>query len=223
MSPDTPETPGNQIRPLSRASFILIVDDNPQNIKVLGSIIGNAGYEVAIAMKGDDALIMIEKESPDLILLDIMMPEMDGYEVCRKIKSNPATRDIPIIFLTARRETDDLLKAYEAGGVDYVTKPFDARELLMRVKTHVELKLAREEIKTLTGIIPICVSCKKIRDDKGFWNQVESYISKRTDAAFSHGLCPTCEQTLYGDSEWYQKKNQLTEAKDQNEKRTPEE
>lgn len=207
MPLDEPENKKPPINAVPKATFILIVDDNPQNIKVLGSIIGNAGYEVAIAMKGEDALLMMEKEPPDLVLLDIMMPEMDGYEVCRKIKSKPATRDIPVIFLTARRETEDLLKAYEAGGVDYVTKPFDGRELLMRVRTHVELKLAREEIKTLKGILPICVSCKKIRDDQGFWNQVESYISKRTDAAFSHGLCPECEKTLYGDSEWYQKKN----------------
>ncbi|MBU0992759.1 MAG: response regulator [Proteobacteria bacterium] len=190
-----------------RSPLILIVDDNPQNIKVLGTIIGKAGYEVAIAMKGKDALLMLEKETPDLILLDIMMPEMDGYEVCAHIKSNKKTCDIPVIFLTAKRETDDLVRAFNVGGVDYVTKPFNANELLMRVRTHVELKLAREEIRTLKGIIPICANCKKIRDDKGFWDQVETYITKHTEAKFSHGLCPVCEKNLYGDKEWYHKKH----------------
>ena len=186
-----------------RLSLVLIVDDNPQNIKVLGNIIGKAGYDVAVAMKGTDALQLLETDLPDIILLDIMMPEMDGYELCSKIKANPKFKEIPVIFLTAKRETDDLVRAFNVGAVDYVTKPFNAMELLMRVRTHVELKQAREEIKTLKGIIPICASCKKIRDDQGFWNQVETYISNRTDAKFSHGLCPACERELYGDKSWY--------------------
>ena len=196
-----------------RLSLVLIVDDNPQNIKVLGNIIGKAGYDVAVAMKGKDALQLLETDLPDLILLDIMMPEMDGYELCSRIKANEKTREIPVIFLTAKRETDDLVRAFNVGAVDYVTKPFNATELLMRVRTHVELKQAREEIRTLKGIIPICANCKKIRDDKGFWNQVETYISNRTDAKFSHGLCPACERELYGDKIWYANRMKREQSK----------
>ncbi len=188
---------------ISEKSLILIVDDNPQNIQVLGNIIENGDYELAIATNGEDALDLLQVEKPDLVLLDIMMPEMDGYEVCKKIKENKKTKDIPVIFLTAKRELDDLIKAFNVGGVDYVTKPFNADELLARVKTHVELKKAREEIQTLRGIIPICASCKKIRDDKGFWNQVETYIANRTDVQFSHGMCPDCNEKYY--SKWYER------------------
>jgi DNA-binding response OmpR family regulator len=179
--------------------MILIVDDNPQSIKLLGSVLDARGYATAVATNGMEALKFLENETPDLILLDIMMPGMDGFEVCSSIKKNKNAREAPVIFLTAKREIDDLVKGFEVGGVDYVTKPFNSDELLMRVKTHLDLKKAREEIKRLKGIIPICSNCKKIRDDKGFWEQVETYIASHSDAEFTHGICPECTEKLYGD------------------------
>jgi DNA-binding response OmpR family regulator len=179
--------------------MILIVDDNPQSIKLLGSVLDARGYATAVATNGMEALKFLENETPDLILLDIMMPGMDGFEVCSSIKKNKNAREAPVIFLTAKREIDDLVKGFEVGGVDYVTKPFNSDELLMRVKTHLDLKKAREEIKRLKGIIPICSNCKKIRDDKGFWEQVETYIASHSDAEFTHGICPECTKELYGD------------------------
>ena len=180
-------------------SLILIVDDNEHNIQVLGNIIEESGYDVAVSMSGPDALQFVHDEKPDLVLLDVMMPQMDGYEVCTRLKADESTRDIPVIFLSAKRETDDLIRGFDVGGIDYITKPFQGAELLVRVKTHIELKKAREEIKTLRGIIPICASCKKIRDDKGFWSSVETYIESQSDATFSHGVCPDCAEELYGD------------------------
>jgi DNA-binding response OmpR family regulator len=180
-----------------RKPLILLVDDNPQNLQFLGELVEKNGFECALATSGAQTLDFAQREKPDLILLDLMMPEMDGYEVCRKLKARPLTRDIPIIFLTARTESEDIVKGFEVGGVDYVTKPFQAAELLARVKTHVELKRSREEIKVLRGIVPVCASCKSIRDEKGVWQRMEAFISRRTEAQFSHGLCPDCMQKLY--------------------------
>ncbi|MBU2515581.1 response regulator [bacterium] len=184
---------------------ILVVDDNTQNLQFLGNLLSKSNYELAIAQNGELALEFLEKEIPDLILLDVMMPGIDGYEVCRRLKKNHKTRDIPVIFLTAKSEVEDLVKGFEVGAVDYVTKPFNSLELLARVKTHVELKRAREEISSLQGIVPICAQCKKIRDDEGYWKQLESYIESHTDAQFSHGICPECSDKLYGEMEWYKK------------------
>lgn len=126
----------------------------------------------------------------DLVLLDIMMPEMDGYEVCKKIKSDSAKKHIPVIFLTARAETDDIVKAFATGCSDFVTKPFKAPELLARIKKELELKMLR-------GLIPICSYCKRIRDDDGYWNQLETYISNHSEAQFSHGICQECMDEYY--------------------------
>lgn len=178
--------------------LILIVDDNPQNIQVIGNVIADEGYDTGVAMNGREALTFVQKQAPDLILLDIKMPGMDGYDVCEILKKEESTQNIPVIFLTAKSETEDIIKGFDVGGVDYVTKPFNAKELLARVKTHVELKLSKDEIKTLKGLLPICASCKQIRDDQGFWFQVEDYISKNTDAAFTHSICPDCMEELYG-------------------------
>jgi len=126
--------------------LILIVDDAATNIQVLGNILDRENYEIAVSTDGVQALKMIDEISPDLILLDVMMPRMDGFEVCRKLKESSRTRDIPVIFLTARTETDDIVTGLRMGAVDYVTKPFSSYELLARVGTHVELKRCRDYI-----------------------------------------------------------------------------
>lgn len=179
--------------------MILIVDDNPQNLQLLGKHLNNSGYALSFAMSGVEALSFLRdaKQLPMLILLDIMMPEMDGIEVCRELKKDDRLKHIPIIFLSAKSELEDIIKGFNAGGVDYITKPFFAQELLARIKTHIELKKAYAEITTLRGILPICANCHKIRDDQGFWQQVEQYIQQHIDVQFSHGICPECMKELY--------------------------
>lgn len=128
---------------------VLIVDDIPANLQVLGAILKSAGYKVRPVPSGALALQVAEKEKPDLILLDIMMPDMDGYEVCRRIKANPFLSGIPIIFISALNETSDVVKALKSGGVDYVTKPFQAEEVIARVHTHVKLYRQSIELQNL--------------------------------------------------------------------------
>jgi CheY-like chemotaxis protein len=126
---------------------ILVVDDNKENLSVVGNIFKDMGYKLAFALGGKDALEILETTPVTLILLDIMMPGMDGFEVCYTLKENPKTKDIPIIFLTAKTETEDIVTAFLIGGVDYVTKPFRKEELICRVNNHIELIKARATIQ----------------------------------------------------------------------------
>jgi two-component system, sensor histidine kinase and response regulator len=126
--------------------LILIVDDVPQNLQVLRSTLQKAHYRIAAANNGEVALRYLQKNIPDLILLDVMMPVLNGFEVCRQIKAQEHLKDIPVIFLTARTEKEDVITGFEAGGVDYITKPFNMSELMSRVKTHISLKNARDTI-----------------------------------------------------------------------------
>jgi signal transduction histidine kinase len=131
--------------------LILIAEDIPQNLEVVCNILRKEEYRLAMAGNGRQALEMVPNVLPDLILLDIMMPEMDGLEVCRHLQKDPVTKDIPVIFLTAKAETADIVKGFELGAVDYVTKPFKGTELLARVRTHLELKFSREALKELNA------------------------------------------------------------------------
>jgi DNA-binding response OmpR family regulator len=199
---------------------ILVVDDTKENLKILANALGNEGYRVRPALSGPVALEAAKTEPPDLILLDIMMPGMDGYQVCRALKRDPLLKDIPVIFISAMDQVADKIKGFQAGGVDYVSKPFQTEEVLSRVGTHLylrklqqdmEIKNARltelnrdlqkalSEIKTLQGIISICSHCKKIRNDNQIWEQVEAYISDHSEAQFSHGICPDCLRKFYPD------------------------
>ncbi len=120
---------------------ILIVDDNFSNLQILGAILQENNFRVAVAKDGYQALNTLEKTYPDLILLDIMMPGMDGFEVCQRVKQDPYTNDIPIIFLSAKTETQDIVKGLEVGAVDYITKPFMKEEVLARVRAHLKIGL----------------------------------------------------------------------------------
>ena len=131
----------------SNESRIMIVDDTPQNIQVLGTVLREQGYQLSVARNGRQALEAAQKIMPDLILLDVMMPELDGFETCRRLKDDPRTRDIPVIFLTAKTELEDIVKGFNLGGVDYVTKPFNTAELLARVKTHLTLRALQEHLE----------------------------------------------------------------------------
>ena len=130
---------------------VLIVDDVTKNIQLVANFLKQAGYEINYALSGRTAIQHIKKENFDLILLDIMMPEMDGFEVCETLKSDPQTQDIPVIFLTAKTDIESITKAFKVGGVDYITKPFNKAELLIRVKTHLELKEQRRNLKELNA------------------------------------------------------------------------
>ena len=134
---------------------ILIVEDTPANIQAVSAILKEQGFQISVATNGLQALEVLERVRPDLILLDIMMPEMDGFETCRRIKASTAWREIPIIFLTARAETADIVRGFELGAVDYVSKPFNAHELLARVNTHLTLdQLHRENQRLLLNVLP---------------------------------------------------------------------
>ena len=128
------------------APLILIVDDNPKNLQVLGNYLQIEGYLVEFAMNGESALDWIRRKEFDLILLDIMMPGMDGFEVCRIIKSGQVNQKTPVIFLTAKIDTESIVNAFDLGAVDYVIKPFNQKELIARVKTQIEIKRGRDEI-----------------------------------------------------------------------------
>jgi CheY-like chemotaxis protein len=198
---------------------VLIVDDTLENLRLLSRMLTEQGYKVWAVNNGTLALESVRANPPDLILLDIVMPEMDGYETCARLKADVQTRDIPIIFISALDKDKD--KAFSIGGVDYVTKPFQIEEVLARVATHLalrelqirledanarlerqnielqkrnaELQQALSAIKTLSGLIPICAWCgRKIRDDDKQWVPVEDYIEDHSEAKFTHGICLDC-------------------------------
>lgn len=126
---------------------ILIVDDTPANLGVLVETLGDAGYQLMVAEDGEEALAQTAQSQPDLILLDVMMPGLDGFETCRRLKTRPSTRDVPVLFMTALNETADKVKAFAAGGVDYITKPIEHEEALARVRTHLTLRRLRRELE----------------------------------------------------------------------------
>jgi len=128
---------------------ILMVDDTPFNLQVLGQLLKNTGYQIEYATSGANALKWLELKEFDIVLLDIMMPEMDGYEVCQKIRNQERLKELPVIFLTAKDDKTSLVKAFETGGQDYITKPFDTNELLARVRTHIELKHSKEQLNSI--------------------------------------------------------------------------
>ncbi len=151
------------------APTLMVVDDTPANLKLLEGILQEHGFRIRPFPSGRLALKAALAEPPDLILLDVMMPEMDGYETCSRLRAEERTRGIPVIFLSALRETDDKLKAFQAGGVDYVTKPFQAEEVLARVRTHLDLLQARRSLaarnRELTESLERQAELERMRDN----------------------------------------------------------
>jgi signal transduction histidine kinase len=131
---------------LNPVPSVLVVDDNPRNLQLMSAMLKQEGYKLYITNSGENALTFLENTMPDLILLDVMMPGLSGFEVCRLIKKQPKYKDIPVIFLTAKNEVEDLVEGFEAGAVDYIVKPFHAKEVIVRVSTHIQLKQAREQM-----------------------------------------------------------------------------
>ena len=189
---------------------ILIVDDEPGNIEILNETLGG-NYEILFAVSGKEALQIATRQVPDMIILDIVMPVMSGYEVLQNLKQDPWLKEIPVVFITTLDQEDQETKGLALGAVDYIPKPFNPVIVKLRVKTQMELKLQRDiliqrneelrktllKVKTLSGLLPICASCKKIRNDQGYWTQLESYISEHSEAEFTHSCCPECMKKLY--------------------------
>jgi len=194
----------------TKKAHILAVDDSPTALKSIENIIEDR-YIVTTCSSGEEALESYKIVNPDLILLDIILPGISGIEACKKIISkNP---NALVIIITSKTDESDVVEGLEAGAIDYIKKPFSPIELLARIKSglrlhdtiesfylsNIELKKAVDSIDKLQGLLPICTNCKKIRDDDGYWFQVEKYIETHSDASFSHSICPVCADKLYPD------------------------
>lgn len=260
---------------------ILVVEDSSTQALLLTGVLEDAGYKSAVARDGRQALDYLKDHRPTLIVSDIVMPGIDGYELCRLIKADKELEQIPVLLVTSLSDPADILRGLQCGADNFITKPYQERELLSRIQyllvnrelrrrsvaglgieiffagrkhfltaermqildllissfetavTHkldvdranrqlkqlneklvlevaerkkserekerliAELKAALAEVKKLSGLLPICASCKRIRDDKGYWQQIEAYIRDHSEADFSHGICPTCIKELY--------------------------
>jgi signal transduction histidine kinase len=186
MNVDPATSPSELAPPMlpARKRLILIVDDLPENLQVLAGHLTKAGYEILAAPSGARALALVRNRKPDLILLDIMMPVMDGLEVCRVLKSEPDSADIPVIFITARTDTDDILQGFQLGAVDYITKPFKAEELVARVRTHLDLKGARDMLLTYNRQLErITRHLRRLNEDK---NRFLGIVSHDIRGAFGN-------------------------------------
>jgi CheY-like chemotaxis protein len=181
---------------------------------MLMAVLRKQGHDAIAVTNGQEAWNVLERaDAPRMLILDWLMPEVDGAELCRKIRKVENNMPPYIILLTVRGEKKDVAIGLNAGADDYLAKPFDPVELGARIEVGErvlklqeklnekiwQLEEAISQVKTLSGIVPICASCKKIRDDEGYWNQVEAYISAHSSAIFSHGICPDCVKVLYPD------------------------
>jgi len=186
---------------------VLIADDDVTARHLMQSILGGWGFEVMLAVDGSEALRVLEGSSaPQIAILDWMMPVVDGLDVCRRMRAEMPKASTYIILVTARGGLENVVRGLEAGADDYLTKPFDPRELRARLQVGVrvvelqrallerfhELEDALKRVKQLQGLLPICSYCKKIRNDRNYWEQVDAYIASHSEAQFSHGVCPDC-------------------------------
>ena len=239
---------------VSKKNHVLIVEDSPTQAARLEYLLESEGFEVTVAGHGLDAIEKLKERLPSIIVSDVIMPGMDGYEFCHRIKVNEEWRGVPVVLLTTLADPGDIFKGLESGADHYLLKPYDEDILISRIRsilaethlrksnksqmgieityagqqyfinadriqildlllatfenvvrknreleqTNQELKQSLETNKILRGLLPICSYCKKIRDDKGYWEQVEGYVSRHTDASFSHGICPDCAKRYYG-------------------------
>lgn len=195
---------------------ILVTDDDPDIIELNSTVLRNEGYDVYEAATGGECLEKVRRYHPDLVLLDVVLPDTTGIEVCRKIKTEPELLGPFVILMSGIQVSSDAQADGLSVGADgYLVKPLAKKEFIARIRAMErikraedklietqheqalvieELRKAMDEIKTLRGLIPICAWCKKIRDDRGYWDQLEVYLSKHSEAIFSHGLCPDCSR-----------------------------
>lgn len=190
---------------------ILIAEDERVSRRLLEVTLTGWGHEVIVTEQGEEAWAILQQEDPpSLAILDWMMPGMDGIEICRRVRQRKNSSPTYIVLLTAKSSKANIVEGLIAGANDYVTKPFDRNEL--RARLHVgktvldlqqklagrviELEEALGQVRVLQGILPICSYCKHVRDDKDYWQSVECYISEHSEAKFSHGICPSCYESV---------------------------
>jgi DNA-binding response OmpR family regulator len=186
---------------------VLVADDEATSRHLIQAILTGWGFEVLMAAEGGEALDILGASSPpEIVLLDWMMPGADGLEVCRRIRAAKPQATTYIILVTARGGLENVVQGLEAGADDYITKPFDPRELRARLRAGVrivqlqdalleryhQLEESLKRVKQLQGLLPICSYCKKIRNDRNYWEQVDAYVASHSEAQFSHGVCPEC-------------------------------
>ena len=200
-------------------SKILIVDDDPTNIRFLEGAL-KRDYQLHVAANGFEAIRQVKSQAPDRILLDVMMPDLNGFEVAKAIKSDESFADIPIIFLSARDPCGTEAEGLEVGGIDYLSKPVEVQLLKLRIRNHLELKgrndlirclrdlleitnadleAALARVKRLESTLAICMHCKSVRNTAASWQGIEEYLLIHADALFSHGICPKCLAKHYPD------------------------
>lgn len=193
---------------------VLIAEDDADSFELLATLLNSFGYEIVGVDNGDDALKILQRpDRPSLAILDRVMPGMSGVDVCRKLREQQSDNPTYIILLTALSSEADIVEGLDAGADDYITKPYDFYELNARIGVGrrvidlqaslnnrvKELQDALGHVKTLQGILPICMHCHKIRDDEETWQQIEDYLAQHTDVQFSHGVCEKCWQEHHGD------------------------
>jgi DNA-binding response OmpR family regulator len=191
---------------------ILIAEDDTTSRRLLEVSLARSGYHVITAADGHDAWKILQSPAPPrLVILDWMMPGRDGIDICRELRSQRRDAYIYVMLVTTKTKAEDIVAGLEAGADDYLAKPYDPHELRCRVANGVrilelqsqlakkieELETAVGHVKHLQGLLPICMYCKKIRDDKDTWHRVETYIEKNSSAMFSHSLCEDCREEHY--------------------------
>jgi phosphoserine phosphatase RsbU/P len=190
---------------------ILVADDESVSRRILQSMLEDWGYSVRVCTDGGVAWELLQQtDAPPLVILDWVMPRMNGLEVCRKLRAVSKPCPTYVVLVTSKDQNADIVTGLDAGADDYVAKPFNREELRARVQVGErvvelqrrlaervrELEAALADVKHLSGLLPICAYCKKIRNDQNYWQQVEIYVSEHSEAQFSHGICPDCYETV---------------------------
>lgn len=192
---------------------ILVVDDQKHSSDLTSGILKQYGFETINADNGFKAIEIAKKKYPDIILMDVMMSGIDGFETCKRLKKEPSIKEIPVIFVTALSDPMDKIKGFEVGGADYILKPFHHKEVIARINIHLTLKRQKEALKKalmeyrrLKGLLPICAYCKRVRNDKGYWDEIEAYMKEHTDVRFLPNPCPECREKKKNETITFQSK-----------------
>ncbi len=188
------------------------MDDDPDVLYATARVIKRAGYAVMQASSGEAAMTIARKQKPDIILLDVILPDITGTALCRQIKADPRTCDISVLLTSGMKTaSEQQADGLDAGADGYIARPISNRELIARINAMTrilnaererdqvieDLRRALAKVRQLSRLLPICMHCKKIRDDKGYWNELEIYIRENTDTEFSHSICRECAETHY--------------------------
>ncbi len=181
---------------MAKNEKVLVAEDDAISREVLASQLKKLGYEVICAGNGNEAWARYTEEEIRLVVTDWKMPGMDGLELCKKIRSEKRERYTYVILLTAVDRKEGYVTGITAGADDFITKPITSEELRVRLRVADRVLSLQEEAQQLSHLLPICPRCKRIRANDEGWQQVEAYIMRRTDAQFSHGICPECVETI---------------------------